>query len=108
MAVDQGDRGARVRVEVLDRVDAELRVDHHHHGANFECAEQRRHEFRPVGQRDDNALLRFHSGADQEMSEAVGERLHLTIGERAMIGQQRRPAAPAFADARVQQPISDV
>ena len=108
MAVHERDRRARVVVEILDRVDGELRVDHDHDGANFERAEQRRHELRAIRQRDDHSLLGVHAGALQQLAKAVGERLHLSVGERARVRQQRRPVSFALADPRIQQPISDV
>ena len=101
-------RRACVGVEVLDRVHGELWVDHHHDRANFECAEQRRHELRPVGQRDDDPLLGLDAGALEQMPETVRERLHLTVGERALVCEQRRPISPSLADPRVEEPISDV
>jgi len=108
VAMDHRDNGARVAAEVFDRVEGQLRVDHHDHRANFECAEQRRHELRPIGQRDDHALFGLHAGALEQMTEAVRERLHVAVGVRPVIRQQRRPVGFAFPDARIQQPISDV
>ncbi len=108
VAVDERHGRPRVGVEVLDRIHGELRVDHHDHRANFECAEQRRYELRPVRQRDDDPLLGLHAGALEQMTEPVRERLHLPIRERALVREQRRPISPSLADARVQQPISDV
>jgi len=108
VAVHECDRGSRVCVEILDRIYGQLWVDHHHHRANFECAEQRRDELRPIGERDDHALFRLYAGALEQMTESVRERLHLTVGECALVCQQRRPVSPPLPDARVQQPIGDV
>ena len=108
MAMDHRHNGARVGAEVFDRVEGQLWVDHHHDRANFECAKERRHERRPVGERDDHAMLGLHAGALEQRPKPVGERLHLAIGVRGVIGQQRRTVALAFSDARIQQPISDV
>ena len=108
VAMHERHRRPRVRVDVLDRIHGELWVDHHHYRANFECAEQRRYELRPVGQRDDDPLLGLHAGAVEQMTEPVRERLHLTVRERALVREQRRPISLSLADARVQQPIGDV
>jgi len=42
------------------------------------------------------------------MTEPVRERLHFTVSQRAVVGEQRRPVSPSLADARVQQPVGDV
>ncbi len=108
VAMHQRHRRAGVVVEILDGVDSQLRVDHHDHRTNFECAEQRGYELRPVGQRDDHALLRLHAGAHEQMTKTVCECLHLPVGECALVRQQRRPLSPSLADPRVQQPIGEV
>ena len=104
----QGHRGAGVGVEVFDGIHGQLRVDHDHHRANFECAEQRRHKLRPVGERDDHPLLRLDAGTFQQVTKTIRERLDLTVGQRAVIGQERRAVALPLTDTRIQEPIGDV
>jgi len=108
VAVHERDGRAGIGVEVLDCVDGELWVDHHHHRPNFECAEQRRHELRAVGQGDHDPLLGLHAGALEQMTEPVREHLHVTVGERALVREQRRPISLSLAHARVEEPIRDV
>ena len=54
----QRDHGPAVLEEVGDRVGLELRVDHHHDGADLQDAEQRRDVVGSVGQSDDHPLFR--------------------------------------------------
>jgi len=53
-------------------------------------------------------LLGLDAGALEQMTESVRERLHLTVGERALVREQRRPISPSLAHARVEEPIRDV
>ena len=104
----QGHDGAAVLEEILDGVGLEVRVDHHYDGPDLQDAEQGRHVVGPVGQGDDDALLRSDSGLREHVGIAVGQCLHFTVAHPSGIGVQRAPVSPAFAHPGIEKEVGDV
>ncbi len=100
--------GARVLDEVGNRVVGEARVDHDHHRANLEDAEQGADEPGSVVQREDHPLLRLDAGVRDHAPVARGERGDLRVGPVPFVGAKRDPAAAPLAEPGVQEPVGHV
>jgi len=107
-AVDDGDPRRQVVGEAGDRLGAELRVEHHHHGAVLERAEQGADELGAVRQRQEDPLLAPQAETGEDVGEAVGQPLDLAVGELAVGQPQRDALAAPLGDALVEQPGREV
>ena len=103
-----GDPRRQVVGEAGDRLGAELRVEHHDHGAVLERAEQGADELGAVRQRQEYPLLAPQAETGEDVGEAIGQPLDLPIGEIAVGQPQRDALAAPLGDALVEQPGREV
>ena len=107
-AIVRHQRGHRPAVleEVGDRVGLELRVDHHHDGADLQDAEQRRDVVGSVGQSDDHPLFRRHSRRREHVGIPVGQGLHLAVGPASGPGVERDAVSPSLLDPGIEKEVA--